>query len=113
MPVQAQELTKFKADSGKWGFKDEKGTIVIEPKYDDIASFSEGLVAVNIGKQGLFGSGGKWGFIDEAGKRVIDFLYDEVSNYGFNEGIAFVAITKQEPKYCLFGTITLSCFQKT
>lgn len=90
--LQAQELMKFKTDNGKWGFKNEKGTVIIEPKYDDIASFSEGLVAVNIGKQGLFGSGGKWGFIDKAGNQVIDCLYDEVSNYGFNEGIAFVAI---------------------
>lgn len=90
--LQAQELTKFKTDKGKWGFKNEKGTVIIEPKYDDIASFSEELVAVNIGKKGLFDSGGKWGFIDKAGNQVIDFLYDEVSNYGFNEGIAFVAI---------------------
>ena len=90
--LQAQELTKFKTDNGKWGFKNEKGTVIIEPKYDDIASFTEGLVAVNIGKQVLLGSGGKWGFIDKAGNQVIDCLYDEVSNYGFNEGIAFVAI---------------------
>src|SRR5690554_4316107 len=51
--LQAQELAKFKADNGKWGF------------------------------------------IDETGNQVTNFLYDEVSNYGFNEGIAFVAIKAQ------------------
>ena len=88
--LQAQELTKCKADNGKWGLKNENGTIVIEPKYDDIASFSEGLVAVNIGKQGLFGSGGKWGFVNKKGKTAITTQFEGMFAPVFKNGKAKV-----------------------
>ena len=57
-------------------------TVVIDLKYDDVLSFSEGLCAVK--------SGEKWGFIDKTGKEVIAFKYDNA--YSFSEGLAPVCL---------------------
>ena len=42
--------------SGKWGFIDTKGKVLIEPVYDGALSFSNGLAGVRVGNL--------WGFID-------------------------------------------------
>jgi len=34
---------------GKWGFIDTKGNMVIEPKFDDATSFSNGVASVRMG----------------------------------------------------------------
>ncbi len=73
--------------SGKIGFIDEKGTIVIKPSFDDIeGSFSEGLCAVK--------SGDKWGYIDCSGAFIINPQYDEANM--FSEGVALI---KKDDKY--------------
>lgn len=71
--VSAQHLTSYKNESGLNGFKDQSGTIVIEPIYSESKNFSEGLAAVNVDH--------KWGFIDAMGKLVIPFTYDSVSDF--------------------------------
>jgi len=45
-----QNLEKFEADNGKYGFKDSSGKIIITAKYDDVFDFSEGLACVFVGK---------------------------------------------------------------
>lgn len=87
--LQAQNLKPFKAENGKFGYKNDKGKIIIVPKYDNAYDFSEGMAAVNIGavvslSTGLVG--GKWGFIDGTGKEVILLKYAAVTQ--FNEGLA-------------------------
>lgn len=87
--LQAQNFKPFKAENGKFGYKNDKGKIVIVPKYDNAYDFSEGMAAVNIGavvslSTGLIG--GKWGFIDGTGKEVILLKYAAVTQ--FNEGLA-------------------------
>ncbi|ECS1419287.1 WG repeat-containing protein, partial [Campylobacter coli] len=56
--------------NGKWGFIDKSGKIVIEPKFDSIWSFREGLVKV--------GLNGKYGLIDKSGKIVIEPKFDDI-----------------------------------
>lgn len=71
-------LIAFK-DKNKWGFVDEDGNIVIEPKYDNAKSFSYGLAAVC--------SDGKWGFIDNNNEVVIDYQFKDTDSdaaYYFN-----------------------------
>ena len=46
--------------NGKWGFIDKTGKIIINPQFDEVDFFSEGLCAVKIGN--------KWGYIDKKGK---------------------------------------------
>ena len=48
--------------SGKWGFVDAKGTMVISPQWDQAGSFAYGLSQV--------WTGGKFGYIGTDGKYV-------------------------------------------
>ncbi len=79
----ATELKPFgDQTTGKTGYKDENGNIVIPAKYDFAGPFSEGLAAVKIN--------GKWGFIDKTDKLVIPAKYDYA--WSFLEGLARVRI---------------------
>lgn len=80
-----------------WGFSVPDGTIVIEPKYDGVARFSEGMAMVwfedktanaNVnrgGKSSGNNSSGKpdrkIGFIDKNGKEVIPVEYDNATPF--------------------------------
>ena len=75
-------LADYEAPSDKWGFIDTLGNIVIDARFDDVASFSEGLAAVN--------QDGKWGFIDQKGEMVIEPVYK--SAWSFHEGKARVEL---------------------
>ena len=50
-----------------WGWVDERGEVVIPPRYDEAGDFHEGLAAVN--RKGL------WGYIDHSGREVIPLTY--------------------------------------
>lgn len=69
---------------GKFGYRDRKREVVVEPKFDFASEFSEGLAAVGIGAY----PNTKWGYIDLTGKMVIEPKFDEA--YQFSEGIAAV-----------------------
>lgn len=70
--ICADGLIAF-CESGKWGFVDEDGEVVIEPAYEAARSFSGGVGAVC--KDGL------WGFIDEAGELVVDYQFADVGYF--------------------------------
>lgn len=67
-----------------FGFIDTKFDVVIKPKYDEPAYFSEGLAAVT--------SEGKFGYIDKKGNLVINMKYDDAQE--FKEGLAFVGASE-------------------
>ena len=75
-----QKLTKKKGEKGKYGYVDERGHWVIQPRFDDASSFSEGLTRVK--------TNGKWGFIDKRGNFAIQPRFDDASS--FSEGLAKV-----------------------
>ena len=64
-------LANFVTDS--WGYVDEKGKVVIPPKFSSAEQF---------GKNGLAraSQNGKIGYIDQTGKSIIPFAYADVSN---------------------------------
>lgn len=62
----------------KCGFIDVKNNIVIEPIYDDVMSFNEGLATVKLN--------GKWGVIDKSGKFIVQPVHDFI--YPFENGLA-------------------------
>ena len=67
--AQGEDLKPFKSkDNGKWGYKDAKGAIFIEPQYDDAKTFSEGVAVVK--------SGEKYGMINLQGEYVIKPEYE-------------------------------------
>ena len=74
-----QLLIPFRKED-KRGFCNTKKQIVIEPQYDFVEPFSDGLAVV--------GLDWKWGFIDKSGKQVIPLKYGMVEP--FSEGLAKV-----------------------
>lgn len=64
----------------KYGFADRNGNVVIDPQYDRVTSFRDGLAAVQLR--------GNCGFIDKNGNTVVKFEYD--SAHSFSEGLAGV-----------------------
>lgn len=81
--------------SGKWGFYDENGKLVIPTIYEKVGDFSEGLAAVLVTPAN--GTRPLWGFIDKTGKVVIEPAFTERPS-DFFEDLAVIA--KQNGKYC-------------
>lgn len=82
--------------TGKWGYANEKGKIIIPGKYDlakhfgnsDLAQVYLGTVYSSTGIQ----DEGKWGLIDRTGKEIVPCKYSRI--YDFQEGLAEVYIGK-------------------
>ena len=87
MDIYMGEEIAYKDSNGKWGFVNNDGKTVIEPKFDEAMSFSNGLAAVR--------SGDKWGFIDDSGELVIDYKYSD-GGYFTNNGICFVGLSDEQ-----------------
>lgn len=81
--------------SGKWGFFDTTGKIVIPATYSKVGNFTEGLAAVLVTSANE--TSPTWGFIDKTGKMVIEPKF-AVRPSDFFEGLAVVL--KQNDKYC-------------
>lgn len=83
--------TIFKNDplNNLYGILNQEGKEILEPKFEEIRDYSEGLIAVK--------KDDKWGFVDEWGDIVIDFKFKSVGD--FNDRLAPV---KQDE---LFGFI--------
>ncbi len=67
--IKEDEFIKVKLGD-KWGFIDKTGKNVVNPKFDKVGYFSEGLAWVKVG--------GKYGFIDKTGKYVVDLQFDDI-----------------------------------
>ena len=81
--------------NGRWGFIDETGKYVIEPKFIMVKTFSEGLAAVIFKENENAYS--KVGFMDQTGHIVIPPQFSGeggVSERGFSEGLAAVKVYK-------------------
>lgn len=64
----------------KWGYQNENGEQMIEPKYEEVSLFSEGLAFVM--------DSGKYGYINKQGKVVIPFQFADAE--AFHNGCAVV-----------------------
>ncbi|MBN2465280.1 WG repeat-containing protein [candidate division WOR-3 bacterium] len=53
--------------TGRWGFIDEEGVWIVDPKYGCVLDFAEGRCAVSFGPR----QGRRWGFIDRNGTMLI------------------------------------------
>jgi len=105
--MKAQIVPFYSATNDKYGYKDEKGKVIIAPKYDLAYNLEEGMAAIRLnGKYGYVDQkgreiippkydstwkfiggyaavklGNKYGFIDETGKVVIPLIYEDANNY--------------------------------
>ena len=78
-PLPVEEWRKVQK-GGKWGFHDGMKT-VIEPSYDEVFCFRDGLASVELDE--------KCGYINPQGEVVITFEYETAMS--FSEGLAAVA----------------------
>jgi hypothetical protein len=74
--------------SGKWGFINAQGELVIWPRFDEVVPFCEGLAAVRIEGRD------QWGFIDKTGRMVIAPTLDLVVKK-FSEGLLCVLFDRK------------------
>jgi len=80
--------------SGKWGYVNTTGQLVINPQFDSAEDFHEGRAVVCLGKPCTWwesdsgSSTERWGYIDTAGKMVVSPQYASASS--FSEGLASV-----------------------
>jgi hypothetical protein len=83
---------------GKFGFRDERGSVVIQPTYDDADDFACGLAPVNRGARLDLTyhppkrDGGRWGYINACGEVVIALTLRWACE--FSEGLAQVSDEK-------------------
>ena len=82
----AQKPEPFQDEkTGKYGYKDESGKIIVKPVYDIAYEFTDGKYAeVNIGADYAKNKGGKWGIIDTKGKLIHPVKYDNAKCLGYN-----------------------------
>lgn len=71
--------------TGKIGYVDKSGVFVLEPQWDDAASFSADGIAL-AKKDGYTTDSGqrveaKYGYINDKGQTVIDFIYDRATSF--------------------------------
>src|SRR5215831_1834657 len=75
--------------SGKWGYVNSSGQLVVNPQFDEAEEFHEGRAAICLGNCKSWESNdAHWGYIDASGKVVVAPQYG--SAYAFNEGLASV-----------------------
>ena len=77
-------LVPFEKD-GKWGYRDNRGNVLIQPRYELAREFSaEGIAAV-VDEKG-------WAYIDQSGRTVVrPLVVDNGPDY-FREGVARFAL---------------------
>ena len=90
---------------GNFGFKDENGTVVIEPKYFSCGEFSFGLCPVAIDLSNSTPEQGaaadlRWGYINEKDEVIIPFKYREAREFN-KYGAAVVQDEYDEGHYII------------
>ncbi|WP_197454160.1 WG repeat-containing protein [Stieleria varia] len=76
------------SDNKLAGFVDQSGAYVIQPRFEDAHSFSNGLAGVSVGM-------GRWGYIDRSGKLVTPTHFNEVRPAAKEFAIAHYGGTQQ------------------
>ncbi|HLW64726.1 MAG TPA: WG repeat-containing protein [Gemmataceae bacterium] len=73
-----------------YGYIDRQGKFLIEPKFMEADSFSEGLAGVALKKAARWEKGEEWGYIDKTGAVKIEAKFNETRD--FRNGLAIVHI---------------------
>lgn len=73
---------------GKFGFINTKGEIVIEPKFDSVRSFADGLAFVQVGE----GFEALAGYIDQSGRLVVPLEYKGGTDFNQDRALVTKAV---------------------
>ncbi len=89
---------------GKYGFMDEKGRVVISPRYTSVEPFHQGRTVVNISEDGM----NQYGLIDKKGRFIIKPAYNDINRLGEKRAAVGIPINKEKPfmssKYAVYDT---------
>ena len=103
LAAQQTQLKSYKAND-KYGFKNDKGIIVVEAKYDRVFDFKEGMAPVILDK--------KYGFVDKEGKEVIpakfqaaDYFKDNIARIQMNDKWGLIDSTGQKLTELIFDEV--------
>lgn len=91
-----------KREGEKVGFADGTGKFRIQPVYDDVLPFSDGLAAVEVH--------GRWGFVDTSGHEVIPPIFKAA--YYFQQGVASAETNDGEVLIDKDGNVLAKGFQQ-
>lgn len=86
----SEGLARFLED-GRFGFFDERGRVAIEPRFDFVMPFHEGLAAAcqgcSLEPRGEHSEavGGLWGFVDRTGRWAIPPAYEAAGEFDGGE----------------------------
>lgn len=94
----ADGLFEFVKDE-KIGFIDSDFNVVVEPTYDTLFPFSEGLALVGNFK-GLPENGMSYGYVDKTGELVIPMIFDKASSFSNGQ-----AVVLKDKKYYFISLI--------
>lgn len=86
-------------EKGKWGYINDKGDVIVSPKYDTCTSFKYGYARIRMNS--------KWGIIDKSGTEIIGTEYEGIYPgengtfifYDKNWGIIDKSGTKAQPYF--------------
>ena len=86
-------LYSYKNSSGRWGFKNKAGEVIVEAKYD---------MVTELNKYGFAGvrEDGLWGVIDKFGKTVVEPTY-EIESYYAPKFIGRFLLEESEDSHCV------------
>jgi hypothetical protein len=87
--IISMDLIPFKSGD-KWGYIDKKGSIIINPQFNEANLFIEDLALVKSNDD-------KFGFIGKDGKYIINATYKFATN--FSEGLACVVLENGKPQF--------------
>jgi hypothetical protein len=80
-------------NDAKYGFINDEGKVVIEPKFESAQAFKDGRAVVNMGENFGF----QYGLIDRTGKFVYEPVYNNISMVGDKRVTLGKAIDKEKP----------------
>ena len=80
-----EDIPLMMVGNKKKGYIDKKGNWVIQPMFDFVGKFTEGLTRVELND--------KWGYIDKKGNWIIQPIFD--SALDFTEGLAIVRVNNK------------------
>lgn len=90
--LQAQTPVIFKDANNKYGLKDQAtAAIILQPKYDYINEFEDGIARVRLGD--IINHPAMYGFINTKGQEIIPVQYSSAG--GFDEGLCPVQKNKK------------------
>ncbi len=99
-PDEENEMFMFIDDNKLYGYLNEKGEVVVEPKYSKASTFKDGTAVVS--PSDVEEENKKWGVIDEDNKFILEPEYTSINYLG--EGLFSVAKDEAE----IFGDVDLT-----